>query len=583
MITLPPFKSFLASNIPSVYDNTLSYYDELTKLIAYLEQVVVPAVNETAGQVDGIKKGLEELKSYVDHYFDNLDVQEEINNKLDDMAESGELQTIIAQFLELAPVFGYDTIAAMAAADNLADGCIARVLGNTAAADGNGAYYKVRTKVEGDDPDGYTLVAIGDDLVADRIVNADVEAVSAALTTTNIKLNKVSNIVSNQAGLYLGTFFDSTSTTLRIVASHDGYNFTRILPSFAPSIRDPQLSYIDGKFYIVATQSGSNSYDGRIYVSTDLINWTNTTFSMGLTQFDQKWAPEIFVDTDDKIYFTVSAGTVSAKSLYIAECTDLENLTFTGLRQLYPGGTATVSIDSSIAKKGSVYYLSWSEQGTADDGTSKSTCKIASSIDLTNWTTINSNVFTEFQFVEGMQIVPVNDRFILLGDATTSHHYYVFKEVTDLAQTSGVYGGHIQNPTSLMFMRHGSITYITNENALNTIASATASENINAVNNIFNNFPTTVLLSGNITNLVVEPNTTYRISDTTTITNLLNPYRLGRVSFVFATATNRTLTITNIQSGEGTIATRNRSMSNSADLNEKMFDLSLSGNCYWYK
>lgn len=95
MITLPPFKSFLASNIPSVYDNTLSYYDELTKLIAYLEQQVVPAVNKNSEDIQKYVDGLEQLKEYVDHYFDNLDVQTEINNKLDEMAEDGTLAEII--------------------------------------------------------------------------------------------------------------------------------------------------------------------------------------------------------------------------------------------------------------------------------------------------------------------------------------------------------------------------------------------------------------------------------------------------------------------------------------------------------
>ena len=172
IIPLPPFKAFLASNIPSVYDNTLSYYDELTKLIAYLEQQVVPAVNEASVQVDVIKKGLKDLKYYVDHYFDNLDIQEEINNKLDEMAQSGELAGIIAQFLELAPVFGYDTIANMAQSENLSAGCIARVLGNTNPYIGDGAYYKVRTKEAGETADGTNKVAIGDTLIADRIVNA---------------------------------------------------------------------------------------------------------------------------------------------------------------------------------------------------------------------------------------------------------------------------------------------------------------------------------------------------------------------------------------------------------------------------
>lgn len=92
MITLPPFKAFLASNIPSVYDNTLSYYDELTKLIAYLEQQVVPAVNNNTA-------GLKQLKDFVEHYFDNLNVQNEINNKLDQMAISGELAQIVIDHL----------------------------------------------------------------------------------------------------------------------------------------------------------------------------------------------------------------------------------------------------------------------------------------------------------------------------------------------------------------------------------------------------------------------------------------------------------------------------------------------------
>lgn len=164
IIPLPPFKAFLASNIPSVYDNTLSYYDELTKLIAYMEELV-PAVNANT-------EGLVELKDYVDHYFDNLNIQTEINNKLDDMAESGQLATIIAEFLAMAPVFGFTTIAAMAASENLNAGSIARVLGNTSASDGDGAFYLVRNKESGESADGVQKVAIGDSLIADRIIDA---------------------------------------------------------------------------------------------------------------------------------------------------------------------------------------------------------------------------------------------------------------------------------------------------------------------------------------------------------------------------------------------------------------------------
>lgn len=92
---LPPFTSFLASNIPAVYDNTMSYYDELTALIKYIEDTLIPAVNDNAEAVTTLSNFCTELKEYVDHYFDNLDVQEEINNKLDEMAETGELGNIM--------------------------------------------------------------------------------------------------------------------------------------------------------------------------------------------------------------------------------------------------------------------------------------------------------------------------------------------------------------------------------------------------------------------------------------------------------------------------------------------------------
>ena len=76
---LPPFKAWLASNIPAVYDNTMSYYDELTSLISYLETEVIPAVNSTGEATAELQSLFTQLKDYVDHYFDNLGVQKEID------------------------------------------------------------------------------------------------------------------------------------------------------------------------------------------------------------------------------------------------------------------------------------------------------------------------------------------------------------------------------------------------------------------------------------------------------------------------------------------------------------------------
>ena len=164
MITLPPFKAFLASNIPSVYDNTLSYYDELTKLIAYLEQEVVPAVNETSA-------GLATLKDFVENYFKNLDVQDEINNKLDEMAESGQLAEIVAAYLAVKGVLAFDTPTALKAGTNLIEGSYAKTYGYKRKDDGVYDLYTVRATDAGDVDDGYNTIILTADptLVAIRL------------------------------------------------------------------------------------------------------------------------------------------------------------------------------------------------------------------------------------------------------------------------------------------------------------------------------------------------------------------------------------------------------------------------------
>lgn len=100
------------------------------------------------------------LKDYVDDYFDNLDVQEEINNKLDDMTEDGTLQEIIANYLNSRAVFGYDTLADLKSATNLIDGSFAETLGYHAKNDGGGALYKIRYKIPEESTDNGSVIRL---------------------------------------------------------------------------------------------------------------------------------------------------------------------------------------------------------------------------------------------------------------------------------------------------------------------------------------------------------------------------------------------------------------------------------------
>ena len=87
--------------IPTSYKNALTYEQQILAIGNYLENVVYPAINTNSEALAELQNLFIELKDYVDNYFDNLDVQEEINNKLDKMAEGGQLSDIIAQYLKL--------------------------------------------------------------------------------------------------------------------------------------------------------------------------------------------------------------------------------------------------------------------------------------------------------------------------------------------------------------------------------------------------------------------------------------------------------------------------------------------------
>lgn len=83
--------------IPSSYKESLTYEEQLLWLFNYLENTLIPKINETGERVNELIDLFNQLKDYVDNYFENLDVQDEINHKLDEMVEDGTFDVIFAQ------------------------------------------------------------------------------------------------------------------------------------------------------------------------------------------------------------------------------------------------------------------------------------------------------------------------------------------------------------------------------------------------------------------------------------------------------------------------------------------------------
>ena len=98
--TLRPFRYWCQKVLPLVYDDSLSYYELLCKVVDYLNKTMED-VETLHGDVTNLHKAYEELQEYVNNYFATLDVQEEINNKLDNMSSDGTLSDLIKPFINV--------------------------------------------------------------------------------------------------------------------------------------------------------------------------------------------------------------------------------------------------------------------------------------------------------------------------------------------------------------------------------------------------------------------------------------------------------------------------------------------------
>lgn len=174
-VDLSPFKCMVMTigELPSSFVESMTYYEALAWLDNYLEKTLIPAVNNNAEAVQELQDLYIELHDYVKNYFDNLDVQEEINNKLDQMAEDGQLTQLIAQFLSLNAVMSFQSVADMKLAENLVNGSTVETYGFYSVNDGGGAKYLVRTITNDDTIDEKTIIELYDDYLIAELIKED--------------------------------------------------------------------------------------------------------------------------------------------------------------------------------------------------------------------------------------------------------------------------------------------------------------------------------------------------------------------------------------------------------------------------
>lgn len=89
-----PFRFWCQLALPLTYDDSLSYYELLNKVVTYLNHTIEDVSNMETN-VGTLHDSYVQLQNYVNDYFDNIDIEAELKNVLDRMALDGTLDELL--------------------------------------------------------------------------------------------------------------------------------------------------------------------------------------------------------------------------------------------------------------------------------------------------------------------------------------------------------------------------------------------------------------------------------------------------------------------------------------------------------
>ena len=214
------FTNYIFKAIPLAFDESLSYYECLCGLLNYLKNVIITALNNNAEAVAELQRLYEELKEYVDNYFTNLDVQEEINNKLDAMVEDGTLQEIVDNYVSLNSIIIEDSVSSMLSNNKLVSGNSVKTLGYYSINDGGGAYYLITD--EELTSDNALIYDLDNGLKAKLVINSEINlkqigAKGDGVTDDSQIFNKIKDIPVTKFFIPAGKYLINSTIDLKEV------------------------------------------------------------------------------------------------------------------------------------------------------------------------------------------------------------------------------------------------------------------------------------------------------------------------------------------------------------------------------
>ena len=189
-----PFRFWCQKALPLVYDDSLSYYEVLCKVVKYINGLRDDVVL-LGEDVSKLNELFNELEKFVKTYFDNLDVQNEVNIKLDKMAESGYFDNIIQNYLNLkAVIIRHKNVEDMKNDMSIKKGYIITTAGYYTETDNGGCNWSITDNIISDN-DG---IKLSNGLYAKRILETtmNVECFGAYGNNINDDSSAICNALS---------------------------------------------------------------------------------------------------------------------------------------------------------------------------------------------------------------------------------------------------------------------------------------------------------------------------------------------------------------------------------------------------
>ena len=436
------FPNFITSLgiIPTSYKDSMSYYECLAWLCKYLEETVIPTLNQNGMAVEELQGLYIQLNEYVTNYFDNLDVQEEINNKLDEMAEDGTLENLISQILELNPTFAYDNITEMLADDRLVDGNVVFTK-NGYHEDSANMMFKIVDDTEGIYiVDNEVIFSLSDNLKAVKIANGYNYVKPLPVDYTQ---NDYSIIFGYNADFKVDTYLN-----------HNGKEFYMLdhnIAGFTRNVADPTCLFKNNKLYVcydslVSADLPQDIPAGVWYGSNRLFiqsseDCKNFTAPVKITPpSNSMWlmyAPEFF-EYNDTVYLLFTGTTTYQtdsnnrhfkSKTYIMHALNDDLTEWSDASEIVLSDGLEFGIDPAIIQKGSEFYFF-----IKDNENTNYTVKEYYGTTLTSMTYIKDLTSEK----EGPEVFEMNGTYYLYCDrnATGNYSHQYVATSTDLLNWS---------------------------------------------------------------------------------------------------------------------------------------------------